>query len=198
MSKIQQTIITALLCLFTTMVFTLQSVTAEETSASPSLGGDFTLTKHDGESFNLSDIEGYVGIIFFGFTHCPDVCPNTLMDIQRLLISLEDQQNQLKVLFISVDPNRDTPEKLKSYVHYFNENMIGLTGSNEDIAKVLKQFNATVSFKGDVSNNDYQVEHNANLFLIDKRGDIGSIILPRTPFSVLKQQVLKLINQSSW
>jgi cytochrome oxidase Cu insertion factor (SCO1/SenC/PrrC family) len=75
--------------------------------------------------------------------------------------------------------------------------MIGLTGSDEDIAKVLSQYNATVSYEGDVSGNDYQVEHNANLFLIDKSGDIGSIILPRTPFSVLKQQVLKLIDQTS-
>lgn len=197
MSKIQQPIITALLCLIIIAGFSLQAVKAEESSAEPSLGGDFTLTKHDGKSFNLSDIEGYVGIIFFGFTHCPDVCPNTLMDIQRLLISLEDQQDHLKVLFISVDPNRDTPKKLESYVHYFNKNMIGLTGSDEDIAKVLSQYNATVSYKGDVSGNDYQVEHNANLFLIDKRGDIGSIILPRTPFSVLKQQVLKLIDQTS-
>ena len=197
MSKIQQPIITALLCLIIIAGFSLQAVKAEESSAKPSLGGDFTLTKHDGKSFNLSDIEGYVGIIFFGFTHCPDVCPNTLMDIQRLLISLEDQQDHLKVLFISVDPNRDTPKKLESYVHYFNKNMIGLTGSDEDIAKVLSQYNATVSYKGDVSGNDYQVEHNANLFLIDKSGDIGSIILPRTPFSVLKQQVLKLIDQTS-
>jgi protein SCO1/2 len=197
MSKIQQPMITALLCLIMIAVFSLQTVRAEESSAEPSLGGDFTLTKHDGTSFNLSDIEGYVGIIFFGFTHCPDVCPNTLMDIQRLLISLEDQQDQLKILFISVDPNRDTPQKLESYVHYFNKNMIGLTGSDEEIAMVLSQYNATVSYKGDMSGNDYQVEHNANLFLIDKHGDIGSIILPRTPFSVLKQQVLKLIDQTN-
>jgi len=162
-----------------------------------SLGGDFTLTKHTGEIFNLSDIRGYVGVIFFGFTHCPDVCPNTLMDIQRLLARLKDREHEVKVLFISVDPRRDTPEKLEGYVHYFNKNMIGLTGTSADIAKVLEQYNATVSFKGDLASNNYQVEHNANLFLIDKQGKIGSIILPRTPFSVLQQQVTKLIDQPS-
>lgn len=162
-----------------------------------SLGGNFTLTMHTGETFNLSDIRGYVGIIFFGFTHCPDVCPNTLMDIQRLLISLDSRAEEVKVLFISVDPKRDTPEKLESYVHYFNKNMIGLTGTSADINKVLEQYNATVSFKGDVAGNNYQVEHNANLFLIDKQGEIGSIILPRTPFSVLQQQVIKLIKKDN-
>lgn len=161
----------------------------------PKLGGDFELTSHKGETFHLSDIKGKVGIIFFGFTHCPDVCPNTLLEIQRLIASLEDQAEHMQVLFISVDPKRDTPEKLDSYVTYFNKNIIGLTGSEEDIAKVLKQFNASVKFSGDTNSNIYNVEHTANMFLIDKQGDIGSIILPRTPFAVLEQQVRKLIEQ---
>ncbi len=159
------------------------------------LGGEFELTSHKNETFRLSDIEGKVGIIFFGFTHCPDVCPNTLLEIQRLIITLDDQAEHMKVLFISVDPKRDTPEKLDSYVTYFNKNIIGLTGSEEDIAKVLKQFNASVKFSGDTSSDTYNVEHTANMFLINKEGDIGSIILPRTPFAVLEQQVRKLIAQ---
>ena len=159
------------------------------------LGGEFELTSHKGETFRLSDIEGKVGIIFFGFTHCPDVCPNTLLEIQRLIIALKDQAEHMKVLFISVDPKRDTPEKLDSYVAYFNKNIIGLTGSEEDIAKVLKQFNASVKFSGDTNSDTYNVEHTANMFLINKQGDIGSIILPRTPFAVLEQQVRKLITQ---
>ena len=159
------------------------------------LGGDFELISHKGETFHLSDIKGKVGIIFFGFTHCPDVCPNTLLEIQRLIVALEDQAEHMQVLFISVDPNRDTPEVLDSYVTYFNKDIIGLTGSEESIAKVLKQFNASVKFSGDTSTDTYNVEHTANMFLINKQGDIGSIILPRTPFSVLEQQVRKLIDQ---
>jgi len=166
------------------------------TQANPSkLGGDFELISHKGEAFQLSDIEGQVGIIFFGFTHCPDVCPNTLLEIQRLIVALEDQAEHIQVLFISVDPKRDTPEKLDSYVTYFNKNIIGLTGSEEDIAKVLKQYNASVKFSGDTSSDSYNVEHTANMFLINKQGAIGSIILPRTPFAVLEQQVRKLIAQ---
>ncbi|MFK7794187.1 MAG: SCO family protein [Gammaproteobacteria bacterium] len=159
------------------------------------LGGDFELTSHKGEVFHLSDIKGKVGIIFFGFTHCPDVCPNTLLEIQRLIVALEDQAEQMQVLFISVDPKRDTPDKLDGYVTYFNNNIIGLTGSEENISKVLKQFNASVKFSGDTNSDTYNVDHTANMFLINKQGEIGSIILPRTPFAVLEQQVRKLMEQ---
>ncbi len=159
------------------------------------LGGNFELTSHKGAAFQLSDITGKVGIIFFGFTHCPDVCPNTLLEIQRLNVALKDQAENMQVLFISVDPKRDTPKKLDSYVSYFDKDIIGLTGSTEDVAKVLKQFNASVKFTGDTNSDTYNVEHTANMFLINKQGDIGSIILPRTPFTVLEQQVRKLIDQ---
>ena len=159
------------------------------------LGGDFELTAHTGDIFKLSDIKGKVGVIFFGFTHCPDVCPNTLLEIQRLLASLGDQSDKIQVLFISVDPKRDTTEKLESYVNYFNKNIIGLTGTDEQIATVLKQYRGTVSFSGDTSSDTYSVDHVANMYLINKQGEIGSIILPRTPYAVLEQQVRKLIEQ---
>lgn len=164
-------------------------------SKSSKLGGDFELIAHTGKPFKLSDIKGKVGVVFFGFTHCPDVCPNTLLEIQRLIASLEDQSTDMQVLFISVDPKRDTPEILESYVNYFNQNIIGLTGSEQQINKVLKQYNGKVSFSGDLDSDTYSVEHVANIYLIDKNGEIGSIILPRTPFAVLEQQVRKLIKQ---
>ena len=115
------------------------------------------------------------------------------MEIQRLLVSLREQQDQLQVLFISVDPKRDTPKKLDRYVNYFNKNMIGLTGDQEALQAVLSQYHAKVSYQGDLTGDAYQVEHNANLFLLDRAGQVASIILPRTPFTVLQQQVRKLI-----
>ena len=159
------------------------------------IGGNFQLTAHTGEPFELTDIQGKVGIIFFGFTHCPDVCPTTMLEIQRLLTALEEEASEVRVLFISVDPKRDTPEKLDSYVTYFNKDVIGLTGTMEEIGAVLEQYHATVSFTGDTSGDNYSVEHNANLFLIDRQGQVGSIILPRTPYPVFEQQVRKLIDQ---
>ena len=176
-------------------LFVLYISTTPLLATSEKLGGDFELTTHTGEPFKLSDIRGKVGILFFGFTHCPDVCPNTLLEIQRLLVKLEDQSEHIQVLFITVDPKRDTPDKLDSYVNYFNKSIIGLTGSEEQIATVLKQYKGTVSFSGDTNSDIYNVEHVANMYLIDKQGNIGSIILPRTPYAVLEQQVRKLINQ---
>lgn len=179
------------------LLLTLTSiVTAEQTHHEATIGGDFTLVKHDGSLFNLEDIRGQVAIIFFGFTHCPDVCPNTLMEIQRLLVSLQEQQDELRVLFISVDPKRDTPDKLESYVNYFNKNMIGLTGDKAALDSVLSNYRAKVSYQGDTTGNNYQVEHNANLYLLDRQGRVASIILPRTPFEVLQQQVKKLIDST--
>jgi cytochrome oxidase Cu insertion factor (SCO1/SenC/PrrC family) len=160
---------------------------------SPGIGGDFQLTSHLGEPFSLQDIRGKVAILFFGFTHCPDVCPSTLLDIQRLLVNLGDQADEVSVLFVSVDPKRDTPEKLASYVQYFNKNIIGLTGTNEQIRSVLERYNSSAKIDG--SGDHYTVEHTANLFLINRQGDLSSIILPRTPHSVFEQQVRKLIEQ---
>ena len=178
---------------FTVILTIICSVSLLAPASSSEIGGNFQLTSHKGDTFRLSDIEGKVGVLFFGFTHCPDVCPNTLFEIQRLLINLKDQAEQVQVLFISVDPKRDTPEKLNSYINYFNKDIIGLTGSSVEIAAVVKQYNSKVSFSGDINSDNYSVEHNPNLFLINKQGDIGSIILPRTPPPVIEQQVRKLI-----
>ena len=179
----------------TSLLLVMYGLLSFNATFASTIGGDFKLTSHKGQSFKLSDIHGKVGVIFFGFTHCPDVCPNTLLEIQRLLTTLGDDSDKLQVLFISVDPKRDTPEKLDSYINYFNKNIIGLTGTTEEIASVLDQYNGKVSFSGDTNSDTYNVEHNANLFLINKQGDIGSIILPRTPFPVLLQQVKKLIGE---
>ena len=189
MTKSQPILVLKILLIFYTAM--VASVMAKPIS----VGGNFELTSHLGEPFELSDIEGKVGILFFGFTHCPDVCPNTLLEIQRLFANLNTQSETVTILFVSVDPKRDTPEKLRSYVEYFNSNIIGLTGSTEDIDKVLKQYNANVSFEGDTNSESYNVEHTANIFLINKQGELSSIILPRTPYAVLEQQVRKLIEQ---
>lgn len=176
------------------LMLAIIAVTSPINAKNASLGGDFELISHTGKAFKLTDIRGKVGVLFFGFTHCPDVCPNTLLEIQRLMADLKDQADNIQVLFISVDPKRDTPEILNSYVKYFNESIIGLTGTQQQIDQVLEQYKGKVSFSGDTSSNTYNVEHVANLYLIDKSGAIGSIILPRTPYTILQQQVQKLID----
>lgn len=164
-------------------------------SVSHGIGGNFSLTTHTGEAFTLDDIRGKVGILFFGFTHCPDVCPTTLLEIQRLMVQLKEQSSEVKVLFVSVDPDRDTVEKLDSYVTFFNKDFIGLTGTIEEIRQVSEQYNSSFRYIPNESKpGDYAVEHSANLFLIDKTGQLAGIILPRTPYPVLEQQVRKLLD----
>ena len=177
------------------VILLLLALLSAPLQAKDQLGGDFSLTKTDSSKFYLSDIRGQVGVLFFGFTHCPDVCPNTLYEIKRLLVSLEDQANQVQILFISVDTERDTPEILSDYVTYFDSRVIGLSGSKTEIDAVLQQYHAKASV--DKVAGEYQVEHSANIFLINRKGALSSIVLPRTPFSVLQQQVQKLITKSA-
>ena len=175
------------------VILLLLTLLSSPLQAKDQLGGDFSLTNTDSSKFYLSDIRGQVAVLFFGFTHCPDVCPNTLYEIKRLLVSLEDQADQVQVLFVSVYTDRDTPEALADYVAYFDSRVIGLTGSKTEINNVLKQYHAKASV--DKVAGEYQVEHSANLFLINRKGALSSIVLPRTPFSVLQQQVQKLITE---
>ena len=177
------------------VILLLLALLSAPLQAKDQLGGDFSLTKTDSSKLHLSDIRGQVGVLFFGFTHCPDVCPNTLYEIKRLLVSLEDQADQVQVLFISVDTERDTPEILSDYVAYFDPRVIGLTGNKTEIDAVLRQYHAKASV--DKVAGEYQVEHSANIFLINRKGALSSIVLPRTPFSVLQQQVQKLITKSA-
>ena len=117
------------------------------------LGGDFTLTDGDGKPFSLSSLKGKVVIMSFGFTHCPDVCPT--------------------VVFVSVDPERDTPELMKQYVQQFNPNFIGLTDTNggRDIA-LAKQLYRIVSAKTEIkADNLYNVDHTSGAYLLDKNGN---------------------------
>jgi len=177
------------------LIVILLALTSAPLQAKDQLGGDFSLTMTDNSQFHLSDIRGHVAVLFFGFTHCPDVCPNTLYEIKRLLVALEEQAEHVRVLFVSVDTERDTPEILANYVAYFDPRVIGLSGNKAEINRVLEQYHAKASVTKVAGK--YQVEHSANLFLINRTGALASIILPRTPFPILQQQVQKLIAESA-
>ena len=114
------------------------------------VGGDFELTTHLNETYSLANSRGKVVLLFFGFTHCPDVCPNTLATVQTVLEQLGNQAKNVQPLLITVDPKRDKPEILKEYLKYFGNNFIGLTGTVEEIDKVVKQFRGFYSYEGNV------------------------------------------------
>ncbi|MDQ7038621.1 MAG: SCO family protein [Aquificota bacterium] len=117
----------------------------------------------------LEDFRGKVVLIFFGYTHCPDVCPVALDVLKKTLSLLRDREREkVQVIFISVDPERDTPEIAQRYAEYFDPSFIGLTGSHEDLKKITKAYFAFYRKVGE--GKDYLVDHTAYIYLIDRKG----------------------------
>ncbi|MEM7400979.1 MAG: SCO family protein [Pseudomonadota bacterium] len=159
------------------------------------VGGDFKLKTHLNQPYSSSEAKGKVVLLFFGFTHCPDVCPNTLSTIQTVLSQLGDQAKDVQTLFITVDPKRDTPEILSSYLKYFDNNFIGLTGSSDEIDDVVKQFRGFYSYIGDVANGQYTVDHTSNLYIIDINGEVTNIIPHGLPPKAITPVIEKLLDE---
>ena len=134
-------------------------------------GGAFTLDSYRGP-VSLDDFRGKVVLIYFGYTWCPDICPTNLSLISTALNEMSaEERERVQSLFISVDPDRDTVERLKEYTEYFHPGMLGLTGSESAIAEATKRYGAAyrmVKEEGDLTN--YAVDHTADTYLIDREG----------------------------
>lgn len=133
---------------------------------------DFELTATDGEPFHLSDVEGDFALIYFGYTFCPDVCPLTLADVKKALLDLEGRE-QVKVIFISVDPERDTPDVLQRYMNAFDPTFIGLTDDFDKTQEMMKAYGAFAE-KEQVSDSaaGYLLSHTARLYLINPKREL--------------------------
>ncbi|CAM8364067.1 SCO family protein [Candidatus Methylopumilus universalis] len=132
----------------------------------------FSLKDFNGRIRTLEDFKGKVVVLFFGFTHCPDICPTTLTDLKKTMVLLKDKASAVQVIFITLDPVRDTEDVLKKFIPTFNSSFLGLTGTENDIDKVanqLKIFNKKVN---DGSKAGYTIDHSAGLYVIDKKGSI--------------------------
>ena len=141
------------------------------------IGGPFTLTGSDGKPFSSARLNGRPAAIFFGFTHCPDVCPTTLARLVKLRRQLGEGDDSLLIVFISVDPERDGPAEVGSYAKLFNAPVIGLTGSPADIERVKKQF-GVFSAKAQLPGGGYSVDHSAAVFLMDRDGQFVATLSP--------------------
>jgi protein SCO1 len=138
-------------------------------------GGDFALVDENNEVFSSSSLKGQPYVIFFGFTHCPDICPTTLFEITQLLEALGDKADKLKVLFVTVDPARDTPEQLKQYMSAFDPRIVALTGTEAQISDVEKKYRIFAEKVG-TSEGDYTMNHTATVFLFDANGTLASTL----------------------
>nr|MBA2770642.1 SCO family protein [Sphingomonas sp.] len=144
------------------------------TITSTSFGGPFTLVSGDGQPFASSRLAGKPYAIFFGFTHCPDVCPTTLARLARLRKQLGRGEEAFNIVFVSVDPERDGPEEVASYATAFGSPVIGLTGSPAQIEAVKKQYGI---FSEKVPQGDtYTVDHSAAVLLFDRNGGFKATI----------------------
>jgi protein SCO1 len=141
-----------------------------EVAVSPSaVGGPFTLTDQDGRTVTETDFKGKPFLVFFGFTHCPDICPAALFDMSETFRRLGPDAEKVSALFISVDPERDTPEKLKDYLQSFHPRISALTGTQEQIEAVTKAYKAYAK-KVPLDGGEYTVDHSAVVYLMDREG----------------------------
>lgn len=151
------------------------------------VGGPFALQSSRGGLLTDRDMLGAPYLIFFGFTHCPDVCPTALMQLSEVLAAAGPGAETLRVLFVSVDPARDTPETLKNYLSSFDPRIIGLSGSEDAVAGVIKAFRAYAK-KVPLKHGDYTMDHSTLVYLMDKRGRfVGSLNLDRPPAEAAKE-----------
>lgn len=140
-------------------------------SAAPT-GGDFTLQAAQG-AVSLKDYRGKVVLVYFGYTYCPDICPTALaFTTQGLKLLTEDELAKTQVLFISVDPERDTLEKLREYGAFFHPNILGLTGTLAQIEEVAKRYGASYRKQDTGSAGGYVVDHSSNLYVVDPAGKL--------------------------
>ena len=133
-------------------------------------GKDFRLTDHLGKQRTLSDFKGKVVVLFFGYTHCPEVCPNTLVELARAMKRLGSDADRVQVLFITLDPERDTQTLLAQFVPSFNPKFIGLYGTPEQIAETAKEFHLFYSKQPGNSPGNYTLDHSAGTYIYDRSG----------------------------
>jgi protein SCO1/2 len=142
-----------------------------QSSGAALIGGPFSLVGADGKPVTDRDFRGRYMLIFFGFTHCPDICPAELQVIAQALEQLGDKAKNVVPIFITLDPERDTPEAMANYVKSFGPNFVGLTGSPEAIAAAARAYRVAYSkVENKGSPDDYSVDHSALVYLMDPEG----------------------------
>jgi protein SCO1/2 len=145
------------------------------------IGGPFQLTDQSGQAVTEKDMQGRPTLIFFGFTHCPDVCPTSLFEMSEVLRAMGPDADRVNAYFISVDPERDTAGAMKEYLSSFDSHLKGLTGPPEDLAKVISEYRVYAR-KVPLKDGDYTMDHTALVYLMDRDGKfVSPFNLKRTP-----------------
>lgn len=159
-------------------------------------GGSYALVDQRGNPVDQSMLVGQPSLLFFGYTHCPDVCPTTMGEMAGWFADLGDEAKNLKAFFVTVDPERDTPEVLDGYVSWVSDRITGVTGKPEEIAKMVKAWRA-LGEKVPGGGSDYTMNHTASVFLVNAQGGFEGTIAYQEDAAVAVQKIRKLLGKSA-
>ncbi|WLS01174.1 SCO family protein [Shinella sumterensis] len=172
--------ITILAVVLAVLTWTLQSDKDRLSQQSFPLNGPFSMETHTGETFNSTSLAGTAYLAFFGFTHCPDICPTTLFELTDMMKELGPAADNLKVLLISVDPERDSQELLSQYMTAFDPRFVALRGTRQQTDDVVKSF-AAFAKKVPLDGGQYTMEHTAGVYVIDADGRFVRLLRMEEP-----------------
>jgi protein SCO1 len=154
---------------------------------SPAIGGSFSMIGQDGRVVTNADLAGRPYLVFFGYTHCPDFCPTALFDISAVFKELGPDK-KIAALFVTVDPERDTPDILKTYLENFDSRIIGLTGDTQKIEAIANAFRVYAKKAPGEKSGDYTVDHTGVVYLMDRRGKfVSAFNLQRPPLQAARE-----------
>ncbi|KAF6768837.1 hypothetical protein AHF37_06366 [Paragonimus kellicotti] len=171
---------------------------AAKSYGTPSIGGDFNLIDHTGKRCTLASFRGKWLLIYFGFCRCPDICPEQierLVEISDRIALTGNTKQQLVPIFLSVDYERDTPDVVAEYVKEFSPNLVGLTGTKEDIENVAKRYRIYYSAGPKDVDGDYIVDHTVVMYLIDPNGKFSNYYGQLKPVQEITRDILKQMKE---
>lgn len=153
----------------------LSRIGSTSSSAGPSLGGRFEMSDQQGRKFTDADLRGKPAMLFFGFTSCPDICPTTLAEIGAWLDALGPAGSDIRAVFVSVDPERDSVSNIAAYLEMFDSRIIGLTGTPEQLAEIAKAYRIYYR-KVPMEGGGYTMDHTAGIYLLDRELRYASLL----------------------
>jgi len=158
----------------------------------------FQLTNSRGDTVTAAESLGNVRLLYFGFTSCPDVCPTTLAKLSRAVRQLpKSQQEAITTLFVSVDPKRDTPERLASYVDFFGEGIVGLTGEEPALRRLSKRYRTTFGYDEPDENGNYNVSHSSAVYVFDHKGRARLLLRPDLSPQQISEDLARLADEAT-
>lgn len=185
--------IVATIAAFSVVIESRRTPTSQSTGVA-TVGGPFTLTGTDGQEVTEKDLAGKPSAVFFGFTFCPDVCPTTLFELTNMMEQLGSDADKINFVFISVDAGRDGPEEMKQYLESFDERIIGLTGTEDQIdvvTKAYKVYHARVP----IDDGDYTMDHTASVLLMDANGQFFGTLAYEEATDVMLAKLKRLVGE---